>query len=154
MKPPGKVPLYSPTMRRRRERVFRRADAARNADVIHRGHVHQEAAGQRDVAGDARALLAQRFLGDLHDDFLARLQHFGNQLRTALRRVPAVAVTLAVALRRTSMTHRAPAALMAAAAHWPLKPRAAPVVHARAAGLAIKLLVVSLRGSFGRLGFS
>jgi hypothetical protein len=44
------------------------------------------------VAGDARALFAQRFLGDLHDDFLARLQHFGNQLRAAVLFVPRVAV--------------------------------------------------------------
>ena len=48
-----------------------------------RGHVDQEAARQSDVAGDARALLAERFLGDLDDDVLAGLQHFGNELRAA-----------------------------------------------------------------------
>ena len=37
-------------------------------------HVHQETAGQRDVRGDARAFLAERFLGDLYDDFLAFAQ--------------------------------------------------------------------------------
>ena len=50
-----------------------RADAARNADVIDRRHVNQEAARERDVASDARALFAQRLLGDLHQDFLAGL---------------------------------------------------------------------------------
>jgi len=35
------------------------------------------------MAGDARAFLAERFLGDLNDDVLPGLQHFGNQLRTA-----------------------------------------------------------------------
>ena len=65
--------------------VFGGDDVARHADVIDGGHVDQEAAGQRDVAGDARALFAERFLGDLNDDFLPGLQHFGNQLRTARR---------------------------------------------------------------------
>ncbi len=46
-------------------------------------HVDQEAAGQSDVAGDARALLAKGFLSDLDDHVLAGLQHFGNELRTA-----------------------------------------------------------------------
>ena len=62
-----------------------RGDAARDADVVDRGHVDQEAAGQGDVAGDARALFAQRLLGDLDDDFLAGLQHFGDELRPARR---------------------------------------------------------------------
>src|ERR1700684_3367658 len=38
------------------------------------------AAWQRDVASDARALLAQRLFSDLNDDFLSLLQHVGNQL--------------------------------------------------------------------------
>jgi len=42
------------------------------------------------VAGDARALFAERFLGDLHHDFLAGLQHFADELG------PARAVTVAV----------------------------------------------------------
>ena len=85
MKPPGKVPLASRDQAAQARTLFGGADAARDADVIDRGHVDQEAAGQRDVAGDARALFAQRLLGDLHDDFLAGLQHFGDQLRAALR---------------------------------------------------------------------
>ena len=48
-----------------------------------RGHIDQETARQSDVAGDARALFAERLLGDLDDDVLASLQHFGNELRAA-----------------------------------------------------------------------
>src|SRR5260370_39558179 len=50
---------------------------------MNRGHVDQEAARQSDVAGDSRALLTERLFGDLDDDVLAGLQHFGNELRTA-----------------------------------------------------------------------
>ena len=44
---------------------------ARDTDVIDGRHVDQEAAGQGDVGGDARAFLAERLLGNLNDDFLA-----------------------------------------------------------------------------------
>ena len=60
--------------------LFGGGDLARDADVIDRGHVDEEAAGKRDVAGDARALLAERLLGDLDDDFLALLQHVRDKL--------------------------------------------------------------------------
>src|SRR5882724_8699241 len=63
--------------------IFRGDDFARDAGVMDGGHIDQEAARQRDVAGDARALFAERLLGDLDDDILAGLQHFGNKLRTA-----------------------------------------------------------------------
>jgi hypothetical protein len=49
-------------------------DAARNADVALGGHEHQVAARQRDVRGQARALGADRLLGDLDQDFLVGLQ--------------------------------------------------------------------------------
>ena len=87
--------------------LFGRSDFARDADVIDRGHVNQEAAGQSDVAGDARAFLAERLLGDLDDDFLALLQHFGNQLRAALLRAMTtvtVPVAVAAALMRAATT--------------------------------------------------
>ena len=58
--------------------IFRAGDFARDADVVNRRHVDEEAARQSDVTGDARALLAERFLGDLNDYFLTSLQHFGN----------------------------------------------------------------------------
>ena len=48
--------------------LFLGADLARDADVVHGRHVDQEAAGQRDMAGDARALLADGLLGDLDQD--------------------------------------------------------------------------------------
>src|SRR5882762_8114428 len=53
--------------------VFRGDDFARYAGVMDCGHVNQEAARQSDVAGDPRALLAERLLGDLDDDILTRL---------------------------------------------------------------------------------
>src|SRR5580704_7150357 len=65
--------------------ILGRDNFARNAGVMDRGHVHQEAARQSDVAGDARALFAERLLGDLDDHVLTGLQHFGNELRTARR---------------------------------------------------------------------
>ncbi len=120
--------------------VFRRADAARHADVIHRGHVDQEAARQRDVAGDARALLAQRLLGDLNDDFLARLQHFGNELRAAVLFVARVAVLTCCGRGRWSFG-RPPSASTAlrsaSAAHGPLEPGAGLFGNARAGGLGL-----------------
>ena len=77
-------------------------------------HVDQEAAWQSDVTGDARALLAERFLGDLDDYVLTRLEHFGNELRTAHRSVS----TLMPAMRAVAMA-RATASLEAStAAIW------------------------------------
>src|SRR5215469_2895847 len=59
--------------------IFRAGNLPRNADVINRRHVHQEAPGQRHVARDSRTLLAQGFLRDLHHHVLPRLQHLRNQ---------------------------------------------------------------------------
>ena len=39
------------------------------------GHVDQEPAGQADLAGQPGALVADRVLGDLHQDRLAGLEH-------------------------------------------------------------------------------
>src|SRR4029077_8695854 len=58
--------------------VFSGNNFARDSGVMNRGHVDQEAAGKRDVAGDARALFAERLLGDLDDDVLTGFQHFRN----------------------------------------------------------------------------
>src|SRR5260370_11989771 len=67
--------------------VFRGNDLARDAGVMNRGHVHQEAARQGHLARDSRAFLSERLLGDLDDDVLTGSQHFGNELRTARRTV-------------------------------------------------------------------
>ena len=61
-------------MRFKRRRSSSLRDLARNAHVLQRRHVDHVAAGQRDVRGDARALLSQRLLGDLNDNLLAFLQ--------------------------------------------------------------------------------
>src|SRR5207253_2216052 len=62
--------------------------------MIHRRHIHQEPARQRDVRRDARALLTQRLLSDLNDDLLAFFQQvadrrirtrFGSGIRTRRR---------------------------------------------------------------------
>src|SRR5215469_2624036 len=62
---------------------FGGSDFARHAGVVERGHVNEEASGKSDVAGDAGALLAERLLGDLNDDFLAGLQQIGDELISA-----------------------------------------------------------------------
>src|SRR6185369_11224449 len=53
---------------------FLRADLPRVAVVIHGRHVDQIAAGQRDMASDARALLADGLLRNLHQNLLAFFQ--------------------------------------------------------------------------------
>ena len=63
--------------------IFRGKYFAGYAGVMNRGHVDQEAAGQSDVAGNACAFFAERLLGNLDDDFLAGLEHFRDELRTA-----------------------------------------------------------------------
>ena len=55
-----------------------RGNLAAHAHVRHCRHEHQEAPRQRDVAGDARALLGDRLLGNLHQDLLAGLQQIGD----------------------------------------------------------------------------
>src|SRR5712691_862143 len=62
--------------------IFRGDNFARYPGVMDRGHVDEETAGKSNVAGDARTLLAERLLGDLDDDILTGLEHFGNELRT------------------------------------------------------------------------
>ena len=59
--------------------LFVAGDLARDAHVLHRRHVDHVAAGQGDVRRDARALLAERLLGDLDDDLLALFQQFGDR---------------------------------------------------------------------------
>ena len=58
--------------------LFVGRDLAGDADVVDRRHVDDEAAGQRDVRSDARALLAEGFLGDLDDDLLAFFEKVGD----------------------------------------------------------------------------
>src|SRR5579875_229375 len=48
------------------------------AYVADRGHKDQEPSGQRDVAGDASALLGNRLFGNLDQNFLAGLQQVGD----------------------------------------------------------------------------
>src|SRR5271154_364383 len=64
------------------------------------GHVHQEAPRESHVAGDARAFLAKRFLGDLNDHVLPGLQHFRNELRAARR--PGMATMMSTVMPRAA----------------------------------------------------
>jgi hypothetical protein len=66
------------------------------------GHIDEEAARERDVAGDASALFAERFLGDLDDYILTGFQHFGNELRTARR----AGMPMTAVVPRTAWTAR------------------------------------------------
>ena len=59
--------------------LFLGRDLARHSRVIHGRHVNQETSGQGDVAGDARALLADRFLGNLNQNLLAFFQQIADQ---------------------------------------------------------------------------
>jgi hypothetical protein len=54
--------------------LFVGLDLAADADVRDGGHEDQEPAGEGDVRGDARALLGDRLLGNLHQDLLAGLE--------------------------------------------------------------------------------
>ena len=127
--------------------VFGRADAPRHADVIDGGHVDEEAPGQRHVAGDARAFFTKRFFCNLNNYFLARLQHFGNELRTPVLLVPGVPV-----LRRLVRTPAGtpPALRPASAAHGTLEARARLLGNARARG---RLALARLRRFRGLVEF-
>src|ERR1700683_4866141 len=107
--------------------LFRRSDFSRNAGVIQRWHVDQIAAWQRDVAGDARALLAQRLFGDLNDDFLPLLQHVGDQL-SAPRLLRAM-MPLAVVWTAPPVVST-PAVALAASPRGMLHPRTKIIAHA------------------------
>ena len=106
--------------------LFGRADAPRDADVVYRRHVDEKAARQSDVTGDARALFAQRLLGDLNENFLPGLEHLGDQLHAALLRPMASSAVLLAPGHGTTAT-----LLAAAAPHRALEARALRVGDAR-----------------------
>ena len=58
--------------------LFVGCNLAAHAHVRDRRHEDKEPPRQSNVAGDARALLGDRLLGNLHQDFLPRLQQIGN----------------------------------------------------------------------------
>ena len=74
-----------------------RADAPRDPDVVDRRHEDQVAPRQRDVAGGAGPLGADRLLGDLDDNLLPFLQQvFDARAAADPRRVRRLFVLLAV----------------------------------------------------------
>ena len=123
--------------------VFGAGDFARYTDVIDRRHVNQKASRQRDMACDARTLFAERFLGDLHHDFLARLQHFGNELRTTGMSVSGTPMVAAVLLipataTRPALEPSAPAPPVTTAISATIRTPATPTISASAAERPLK----------------
>ena len=109
---------------------------ARNARVIERGHIDKEASGQRDVTCDARALLAERLLGDLNDDFLALLEQ--SAMSCGRRGCGSAMTVTAMAVLRAAAASAAAAidgpAVASAAARGCLHARAEIVADARFSG--------------------
>ena len=58
-------------------------EPARHADALALGHVHEVAAGDRELHRQARALGLQRVLDRLDQDLLARLEQLGDALALA-----------------------------------------------------------------------
>jgi hypothetical protein len=77
-------------------------------------------------------LLAKRLFRDLHDNFLAHPQHFGDELRPPVLLGPLVRPWLVGAFTPAS------AAISAAAAHGPLKPGAGLVGDSRTGGRCLR----------------
>ena len=74
--------------------------------MIHRRHVNQKTSGQRDVTGNARTLLADRFLRNLHQDFLAFFQQISDQWCRLLRLIAAEAASTAASTLATGIECR------------------------------------------------
>jgi hypothetical protein len=87
------------------------------------------------VAGDARAFLAERLLGNLNDDFLALLKHVRDELSAARLLRAMVAMSAAVPLLRTATAIFATSPIPATTARWVLHTRPEIVAHTRLEGL-------------------
>src|ERR1019366_891778 len=111
-------------------------DFARDAGVVDRGHEDQEAAGECDVRGNARALLGDGLLGDLDQNLLPGLEQIADDGQIGgLHGHAAAAVTMATAATA--------AAIAVAALGTPGIAPPAPAVRrtaAAAAGLLRKVL--------------
>ena len=94
--------------------LFLGRDLARHAGMVHGRHEYQKASRQRDVAGDARALLADRFLGNLDQNFLPFFQQFAD-LRDDLILAAAETPALPAASSAAPLTVGIAAALKTAA---------------------------------------
>jgi hypothetical protein len=83
IKPPLTVPFLADQDALETLALLVGGDLTRHADMVHRRHEDQEAARERDVAGDARTLLGNRLLGNLHQDFLPLLQQLTDDRQVA-----------------------------------------------------------------------
>jgi hypothetical protein len=123
--------MASMASRRRRRSWF--ADAARDADVLHRRHVDDVAARERDVARHARALGADRVLGHLDDDLLPLLDDLVDG-GGALQAQPAVAAVSVAAAFAPAAIAIAPSTSSAAAIATPIPASIAAPIAVVAAG--------------------
>src|SRR5262249_20118798 len=119
-------------------------DFARDAGVIESRHVYKVATGERDVAGDARAFLAQGLLGDLNDDFLALLEHVGDERHAARLRPVMPAVTVPVLRTAAAVVAIAASTAPTTTARGMLHAGAEIVADLRAPGLLILRLAALL----------
>src|SRR5262245_28853499 len=85
-----------------------RGDLARHADVIDRRHVNQVTPRQRDVGGNAGALLSKRLFGDLNQNFLSFPKQFGNRC-ARFRRMAVLPLFFCLWRRRTASAPPRPA---------------------------------------------
>src|SRR6187549_1936328 len=99
-------------------------DLARYAYVVHGRHVHQIPSGQSDMGRDARALLTEGLLGNLHKDLLAFPKKIRNQ--TPFWRMP-VGTRLFLLCRCNSAV--APISTVSAITGVGSRPRAGAVVR-------------------------
>src|SRR6185295_1844778 len=77
--------------------LFIGRNLARNAGVVHRRHVDQKAARKGDVAGNARALLADWLFRNLDQDFLAFFQKIADLRNLLVITTPETAAAATVA---------------------------------------------------------
>src|SRR6267142_1265397 len=86
-----------------------RLDFARHTDMLHRRHINEEPAWQRDVGSYPRTFLGDRFLRYLDQDFLSFFQQVGNgwlmaftprDVATARTLGPAISLVAVLALLR------------------------------------------------------
>ena len=130
--------------------LFVGRDLAADADVGDGGHEDQEAAGQGDVRGDARALLGDGLLGDLDQNLLAGLEQVADDgqiggLHGAAR--GAAALALAGLRPRRASASAATAAATAIAALRVLEPAPAAGWPSGCFGFFVLVFVVEASSS-------
>ena len=110
--------------------------------MVHRRHEDQEAAGQSDVRGDARALLRDGLLGDLNENLLAGLEQIADGRKVG--GLHGGAATTAVAASTGAFAVACAAGVAGTIATAITAAKAAPVTSAIAAATATIALAVPI----------